>query len=122
MVYFVMALALFADDGYEEVIVKLTEMLAGWGCWAQDWGTPTTGGIAQAWQRLGEAPLKELFAQVADPPADLDTEGAFLGARRLMSIDGWEQDVPDSDASAAAFGMPAPARTVSRRRSRRRGW
>jgi hypothetical protein len=104
MVYFVMALALFADDDYEEVIVKLTETLTRWGCWDAGWEVPTTGGITQARQRLGEEPLAELFAQVAVPAADLDTEGAFLGPWRLMSIDGWEQDVPDSDANAAAFG------------------
>ena len=33
MVYFVMALALFADDDYEEVAARLTETLASWGCW-----------------------------------------------------------------------------------------
>jgi hypothetical protein len=31
MVYLVMALALFADDDYEEVAARLTETLAGWG-------------------------------------------------------------------------------------------
>src|SRR6185437_2301111 len=30
MVYFVMALALFADDDYEEVAARLTETLRGW--------------------------------------------------------------------------------------------
>ena len=30
MVYFVMALALFADDDYEEVAARLTETLAAW--------------------------------------------------------------------------------------------
>src|ERR1700722_713422 len=33
MVYFVMALALFADDDYEEVAARLTETLRGWDCW-----------------------------------------------------------------------------------------
>ena len=33
MVYFVMALALFADDDYEEVAARLTETLTAWGCW-----------------------------------------------------------------------------------------
>ena len=32
MVYFVMALALFADDDDEEVAVRLTETLMAWGC------------------------------------------------------------------------------------------
>src|SRR6266851_4153330 len=48
MTYFVMALALFADDDYEEVAARLTETLRGWGCWDRDWEVPTRGGITQA--------------------------------------------------------------------------
>src|SRR6266545_5951071 len=32
MVYYAMALALFADDDYEEVAARLGETLASWGC------------------------------------------------------------------------------------------
>src|SRR6266852_4309546 len=53
MVYFVMALALFADDDYEEVAARLAAALRGWGCWGEDWQVPTKGGITQARQRLG---------------------------------------------------------------------
>ena len=104
MAYFVMALALFADDDYEEVAARLTETLRSWGCWDRSWEVPTSGGITQARQRLGEEPMAELFRQVAGPVADLDTAGAFLGPWRLMSIDGMERDVPDTAANAAAFG------------------
>jgi Insertion element 4 transposase N-terminal/Transposase DDE domain len=104
MVYFVMALALFADDDYEEVIARLTGTLQGWGCWDDAWEVPTPGGICQARQRLGPEPLEELFGQVAVPVAEEDTVGAFLGPWRLMSVDGMEWDVPDSPANAAAFG------------------
>ena len=104
MVYFVMALALFADDDYEEVIARLTGTLQGWGCWDDGWEVPTSGGICQARQRLGPEPLEELFGQVAVPVAEEDTAGAFLGPWRLMSVDGMEWDVPDSPANAAAFG------------------
>src|SRR6202042_1767452 len=88
MTYFVMALALFADDDYEEVAARLTETLQGWGCWDDGWEVPTSGGITQARQRLGHEPLKELFAQVAAPVAEEDTLGAFLGPWRLTALDG----------------------------------
>src|SRR5215469_15522938 len=101
MVYFVMALALFADDDYEEVAARLAEALRGWG--DQVWD-PTPGGITQARQRLGPEPLAEVFSQVAVPVADLDTIGAFLGPWRLMSVDGMEWDVPDTGKNRAAFG------------------
>lgn len=104
MVYFVMALALFADDDYEEVAVRLTETLTSWGCWDDSWSVPTSGGLTQARQRLGSEPLKELFAQVAVPVAEELTRGAFLGRWRLMAIDGFEWDCPDTKENAAAFG------------------
>ncbi len=107
MTYFVMALALFADDDYEEVAARLTETLRSWGCWEDAWEVPTSGGITQARQRLGSEPLKELFSQVAAPVAEEDTLGAFLGPWRLMSIDGFEWDVPDTPGNIAAFGDPA---------------
>jgi hypothetical protein len=53
MVYFAMALALFADDDYEEVAVRLSETLESWGCWDSEWSTPISGGITSARQRLG---------------------------------------------------------------------
>jgi Insertion element 4 transposase N-terminal/Transposase DDE domain len=109
MVYFVMALALFADDDYEEVAARLTETLTAWGCWDGSWSVPTSGGISQARQRLGYEPLKELFRQVAVPVAEELTAGAFLGPWRLMAIDGFEWDAPDTPENAAAFGFSGAA-------------
>jgi Insertion element 4 transposase N-terminal/Transposase DDE domain len=110
VVYLVMALALFADDDYEEVASRLTETLAAWGCWDDSWSVPTSGGIAQARQRLGFEPVKELFAEVAVPAAEQLTRGAFLGPWRLMAIDGFEWDAPDTGANAAAFGFSGAGR------------
>ena len=107
VVYLVMALALFADEDYEEVATRLTETLASWGCWDDSWSVPTSGGITQARQRLGPEPLELLFGQVAEPAAGLLTRGAFLRDWRLMAIDGFELDVPDTAANASAFGYSA---------------
>jgi hypothetical protein len=104
MVYFAMAMALFADDDYEEVAARLAGTLAGWGCWDAAWSVPTSGGITQARQRLGYEPLAQLFGQVAVPVAELLTRGVFLAGRRLMAIDGFEWDAPDTPENAAAFG------------------
>jgi len=75
MVYFAMAMALFADDDYEEVGARLAGTLGVWGCWDARWGPPTSGGITQARKRLGFEPLRELFGQVAVPVADQLTRG-----------------------------------------------
>src|SRR6266516_711867 len=106
MVYFAMAMALFADGDYEEVGARLAGGLGSWGCWDARWGAPTSGGITRARERLGFEPLRDIFAQVAVPVADQLTRGAFLGPWRLMSIDGFEWDAPDTPGNAAAFGYP----------------
>ena len=85
MVYLVMALALFADDDYEEVAARLTETLAAWGCWDDSWSVPGSGGITQARQRLGYEPMKELFSQVAAPVAE---ELTARGVPRAVAADG----------------------------------
>jgi Insertion element 4 transposase N-terminal len=104
VVYLVMALALFAGDDYEEVAARLTETLRGWGCWG-DWEVPTKGAITQARKRLGPEPMAQVFTQVAEPVAGLDTTGAFLGPWRLMSVDGMEWDVPDTERNRAVLGV-----------------
>lgn len=107
MVYFAMALALFADDDYEEVLVRLREPLQAWGCWDDGWDVATSGGITQARARLGFEPLVEVFDEVAVPVATELTRGAFLGGWRLMSIDGFVWDAPDTAANVTAFGRAA---------------
>lgn len=44
MVYFVMGLALWAEEDYEEVWAKITESLADWGGFGGDQALVTTGG------------------------------------------------------------------------------
>ncbi len=51
--------------------------------------------------------MEELFSQVAEPVADLDTERVWLRPWRLMSIDGMEWDVPDTEENQEAFGQHA---------------
>jgi hypothetical protein len=43
--YFVMALALFYDDGYEEVMRKLADGLEYLGSWRREWTMPSPGGL-----------------------------------------------------------------------------
>jgi len=107
MVYFTMALALFADDDYEEVAARLAGTLQWWGSGVDGWEPPTSGGLTQARQRLGVEPLITVFEQVAVPVAEPLTRGAFLAGWRLMAIDGFEWDAPDTPANAEVFGYAA---------------
>lgn len=53
-VYFVLALSLFFDDAYEEVMRKLVQGLAAMRVWRSDWHVPTASALCQARRRLGE--------------------------------------------------------------------
>jgi hypothetical protein len=103
-VYFVLALALFYGDSYEEVMRKLAQGLSWLAIWKREWHVPTASALAQARERLGSEPLRELFGRVAGPCAQLSTAGAWLAGRRLMSIDGVELDAADTPANAEHFG------------------
>lgn len=104
MMRFCLAMCLFADDDYEEVMRKLTGSLRSWGSWRGDWRVPTTSALTQARQRLGVDPLQVLFERTAVPVASRGTKGAWLGSRRLMAIDGFLLDLPDTDENTEAFG------------------
>jgi hypothetical protein len=69
--------------------------------------SPHRSSLCVARQRLGVAPVRQLFDQVVRPLAAPDTPGAFYRGLRLMGFDGVVLDVPDSPANAAAFGRPS---------------
>jgi hypothetical protein len=106
MVYFTLALWLFAGCGYDTVIRNLVDGLAwsrvGWG----DWRVPSTGSITKARARLGARPLELLFRKVAGPVGADTAAGVFWRGLRLVSIDGTSLETPDSDDNAVEFGRP----------------
>ena len=101
--YLTMAMCLFAEDDYEEVALKVTGALDRFGCWDAAWKAPTSGGISQARQRLGRHTLAEVFERVAEPVAAAELPGAWLRDWRVLAIDGFEVDVPDTPANRAEF-------------------
>lgn len=113
-VYFVLALSLFFDDAYEEVMRKLVQGLAAMRVWRSDWHVPTASALCQARRRLGAEALRQLYERVATPIADPGGLGAWLAGWRLMAIDGVQMDVADTAENEAAFGrlfkdqLPAP--------------
>jgi hypothetical protein len=113
MVRFCQAMCLFFDDDYEEVMRKLVGSLKSMGSWRDNWRVPTTSAITQARQRLGVEPLRELFERTAVPVAGRGTRGAWLGSRRLMAIDGYMLDVPDTDENVQEFGRSSNGKKSS---------
>jgi hypothetical protein len=110
VVYYTLAMCLFAQVGYEEVMRLLVEGLAWARRWQGSWQVPDKSSIARARARLGPAPLRELFVEVARPLATRKTKGAWYRGWRLMALDGTTLDVPDTPANEAAFGRPTGGR------------
>ena len=113
--YLTLALSLFPEDDYEEVATKVTGSLDRWNCWSAAWSVPTASAITQARKRWGRDVFPELCERTCGPVAGdaspvagmhaLGTaRGSFLRRWRLLAIDGFEVDVPDSKANAAEFG------------------
>lgn len=104
MIRFCMAMTLFPDDDYEEVMRKLVGSLRSMGSWSDNWQVPTTSAISQARRRLGREPLERLFEVTAVPVAKRGVKGAWLGSRRLMAIDGFNLDLDDTEENREYFG------------------
>jgi hypothetical protein len=103
VVYFVLALCLFFDDAYEEVLRKLVNGLKFLGNWRGEWHVPTSSALSQARTRLGPAPLAALFDRVAVPIARPGTTGAWFHRWRVMAVDGVVFDVPDTAENLTEF-------------------
>jgi hypothetical protein len=113
VVYYVIALAIYMQASYREVLRCLLEGLQ----WLAGPERPlkVTGksGISQARTRLGAAPLQHLHDEVVGPIARPDTRGAWYRDWRLVALDGSTFDVADTRANVKAFTRPAASRGKS---------
>src|SRR4051812_9618508 len=112
MVYYVIALALYMGSSTREVLRCLLEGLR-WLWGAEAVKVAGKSGISQARSRLGEAPLRRLYAVLVHPLATRASKGAWYRDWRLVSLDGSCLDVADTGANRAAFGMPGASRGAS---------
>src|SRR3954452_5505273 len=109
MVYYAIALALYAGSGTREVLRCLLEGLR-WLWGAEAVRVAGKSGISQARTRLGEAPLRRLYERRVRPVATPATKGAWYREWRLVSLDGSCLDVADTAENEAAFGRPGAGR------------
>ncbi|BDU77213.1 IS4 family transposase [Mesoterricola sediminis] len=104
VVYYVIALALFMQASYGEVLRCLLEGVQ----WLMDKAVEPKvshkSSISQARIRLGWEPMKVLHDEIVKPIATPQTRGAWFRNWRLVSIDGSTLDVPDEAENEAAFG------------------
>ena len=116
MVYYVIALALYMEVSYGEVLRCLVEGLQWLGQPVKHLRQTSRVGISKARTRLGFEPMQRLYDELVHPIATKRTRGAFYHCAaqdrswRLVSLDGSTLDVPDEEANAAAFGRPPSSR------------
>ncbi|MGW2859801.1 IS4 family transposase [Streptomyces sp. NPDC001205] len=107
VVYFVLALCLFARESYEEVIRMLTSGIPG----SRVLARVNRSSLCRARLRLGEEVLETVFRQVAGSLATPETPGAWWRGLRLLALDGTQFDVPDSVSNGDTFDGPSTGGT-----------
>ncbi len=100
VLWVVLAMGLFTDLPIRQVFKHARRLRKGE-------QSPDRSSLCVARQRLGVAPVRQLFGQIARPLAQPTTPGAFYGGFRLVGIDSTVYDVPDTPANDTAFGRPS---------------
>jgi Insertion element 4 transposase N-terminal/Transposase DDE domain len=104
--FLVIAMSLFTEAPIDYVLQKLAHGLRL--LWPHEDRRrtllPSQPAICYRRYQLGVRPVQALFRQLCRPMATEKTRGAFLFGLRLMALDGYTQDVPDTQENAAAFG------------------
>ena len=102
MVWFIIGLGLWCKDCYRQIFR-----------WLQPYrkdGTPGRSTLCEARRRLGVGVLREVALETVQLLGKPDTPGAFYQGRRLMGLDGFVVDLPDTPENEKAFGRPGSGR------------
>ena len=111
-VYYVIALALYMQSSYREVLRCLLEGIQ-WLAGPVAINVTGSSGISQARTRLGWEPLRQLHDEIVKPIAGAATKGAWYRQWRLVSLDGSTLDVADEKGNDEAFGRPGSGKGKS---------
>jgi hypothetical protein len=106
LMYYVIALGLFRPQDTREVLRVLQEGLKVIFGEGREIRTAGKSAISQARSRLGMEPMKQLYERVVKPVATEQTRGAFYRELRVVALDGFTLEVPDTEANRAAFARP----------------
>ena len=113
VVYYVIAMALYMQSSYCEVLRCLLEAVQ----WLSGAGVEVVvagkSAISAARTRLGWQAVRQLHDRIVQPIAVKTTQGAWYKKWRLVSIDGSTLDVADEEANDKAFGRPGSSRGAS---------
>lgn len=113
VVYYVIALALFAQVSCREVLRCLLEGVRWLSEADTDIKVACKAGISQARSRLGWEPIRQLHDELVRPIAVESTRGAWFHGWRVVSLDGSSLDIPDDPSNDLEFGRPGASRGES---------
>ncbi len=91
VVYYIIALALYMQSSYREVLRCLLEGIQWLKSPAVNVNVTGKSGISQARSRLGFLPLKQLHDEVVRPIGSRQTRGAWYRDWRLISVESNEK-------------------------------
>ena len=103
VVWFVIALGLFCPDSYQQVFRWLRRFQRG--------GTPGRSTLCEARHSVGVAPLRLLAEEVIELVGRVEQPQTFYQGLRVMAMDSFVLDLPDTPANVRAFGKPGSGRT-----------
>jgi hypothetical protein len=103
VVWFVIAMGWFSQDNYCQVFRWLQRR-------DPRKRAPGRSTLCEARHSVGAAPLKLLAEEVIQLQAQPETPQCFYAGMRLMAIDSFVLDLPDTPANERAFGRPGGGR------------
>jgi hypothetical protein len=113
VVYYVIAMALFMEASYREVLRCLLEGIRWLRSDNADIAIAVKSSISEARTKLGWEPVKKFHDEVVVPIATRKTKGAYYRNWQLVSVDGSTFDVPDTEENVKEFGRPSASRGSS---------
>jgi hypothetical protein len=102
VVWFVVGLGLFANDSHTQVVKYFQRFRRG--------RSASRGALGEARNGLGVAPMRLLAGRVVRLLATPEIPGTFYHGMRLMGLDGFVVDLPDTPDNARLFGRPKSGR------------
>ena len=106
-VWMVALLGLFRRLSYVNLLEMLFEAGLNQGLWSG--APPCSSALTKARDRVGPAPLKQLYERSASEWHS-QTSGREFHGRRVLAMDGSTMKVPDTPENRAHFGLPGVSR------------
>jgi hypothetical protein len=98
MAWFTVAMWLFGNDNYTQVFRWLHRFSKKF--------TPTSSALTQARSKIGIAIMADIYQEVVQCLCSPETPDSFYAGRRLVAVDGFVLNLPDSKENRRAFGKP----------------